>query len=105
LFNSNNHLRFPLSRKSLKDPARSQITETVSVFSIPNYPIIVDPYATFALVASQNSAHVLNKLSFERQRKGEKERVHLRTIKAFAQVLAGGYGEKFAVRRHTLNRP
>jgi hypothetical protein len=44
----------------------------------------------------------LNQLSLERKWKGEKEGVYLRTVKALAQVLTGGYDEEFFVGRCVL---
>ena len=46
---------------------------------------------------SAELGHVLNQLALERQGKGEKERVYLRTVKAFTQVLASGYDDQFFI--------
>jgi len=50
--------------------------------------VVVDQHPLLAFVGPESPSDVLNQLALERNWKGKKQRVDLRTVKPLAQVLA-----------------
>jgi hypothetical protein len=62
--------------------------------------VVVDLGSGLAGVGAQDPTCVLHQTSFERDRRGQEERVQSGTVEALADVRAGGHGKQRWTRRN-----
>ena len=65
--------------------------------------VIVHDHAALGGMLTQSPADILDKLPAKGDGEGQKQRVNLRTVEPFSQVLTGGDDEKFAFHRLILD--